>query len=109
MISLIEENRGKLIALCQQFRVQRLDLFGSAAKGTFKPETSDLDFLVSFSNPGEKGYARRYYYFAESLENLFQRPVDLLTQESVQNSTIEESVNAARLMIYEQRSSYTPA
>ena len=109
MISLIEENRPQLIALCEHCRVHRLDLFGSAAKGNFKPETSDLDFVVSFCDPGERGYARRYYYFAESLEGLFKRPVDLLTQDSIRNSTIEESVNAARLNVYEQRSSQTPA
>jgi len=108
-ISLIEEHRAELNMLCEQYRVQRLDLFGSAAKGTFKPESSDLDFVVSFDDPGERGYARRYYYFAESLEHLFQRPVDLLTQDSIQNSTLEESVNAARLNVYEQRSAQTTA
>ena len=63
-------------------------MFGSAARGrgTFRPESSDLDFIVRFVSPGERGYARRYFYFAEALEHLFNRPVDLLTEPRIGDS-----------------------
>ncbi len=48
MIQLLEEKRDELIALCLKYQVRRLDLFGSAAKGRFAPETSDLDFVAEF-------------------------------------------------------------
>jgi uncharacterized protein len=35
-------------ALCRRFHVRRLDVFGSAARGDFDPEHSDVDFIVEF-------------------------------------------------------------
>lgn len=35
MIALIEQHRAELEEMCRRFRVERLDLFGSAAKGNF--------------------------------------------------------------------------
>jgi predicted nucleotidyltransferase len=47
VIALIEEHRGALRQLCQRYRVQRLEVFGSAAtENAFDPHTSDLDFRV---------------------------------------------------------------
>ncbi len=50
MIALIEDNREAIAELCRQFGVRRLAVFGSAAKGTFDPATSDVDFLVDLGN-----------------------------------------------------------
>jgi type I restriction enzyme S subunit len=44
----IELHREELKALCWRFHVRRLDLFGSAARGDFDPERSDMDFLAEF-------------------------------------------------------------
>lgn len=44
---------GKLEAitnLCREYGVTRLDLFGSAARGTFDPAASDLDFVLTFED-----------------------------------------------------------
>jgi predicted nucleotidyltransferase len=46
MVTIIEDNMARLIELCQQYKVARLDVFGSAASGKFDPASSDLDFLV---------------------------------------------------------------
>jgi predicted nucleotidyltransferase len=43
----IEERMNDLRALCKEFGVARLELFGSAATGAFDPLLSDLDFLVT--------------------------------------------------------------
>ena len=102
MIPLIEQHRPELISLCQRYRVRQLDLFGSAAKGKFQPTSSDLDFIVQFDAPGEPGYASRYYDFATSLESLFQRPVDLLTERMIRNAYFREEIEKTRQNIYEQ-------
>jgi predicted nucleotidyltransferase len=104
MIPLIEQHREALNELCRRFRVERLDLFGSAAKGNFNAQTSDLDFIVSFQNPGERGYATRYLEFDESLEALFGRRVDLLIDQPISNPYFRESVEASRTSVYESRS-----
>ena len=103
MIPLIEQHQKDLIELCKQYRVQRLDLFGSAAKGTFKVESSDLDFVVTFEGINEKGYARRYYFFAEALEHLFHRRVDLLTEPMIGDAYFRQEVEQTRQPVYEQR------
>lgn len=59
MIALIEDNREAIGELCERYGVRRLTLFGSTAKGTFNPATSDLDFVVSFLDYGP-GIFRRF-------------------------------------------------
>ena len=45
----IADKREELAELCRRYDVARLEVFGSAARGTnFDPETSDADFLVEF-------------------------------------------------------------
>ena len=89
--------------LCQRFHVERLYLFGSAAKGNFQPERSDLDFLVVLEDqpPGE--YAESYLELANALEQLFGRPVDLVTEPSIRNPYFRESVFSARQLLYDRR------
>ena len=103
MIDLVNEKRLELANLCERFRVERLDLFGSAAGGGFRPESSDLDFLVRFADRQPTGaYADRYLDFAEALERLFQRPVDLVTEQSIRNPYFRRVVEASRQPIYER-------
>lgn len=109
MISLIEEKRAELNALCKTYDVQQLDLFGSAVNGTFHLASSDLDFIVSFREPENRGYAKRYYYFAESLETLFRRKVDLLTEPMIGDPDFRDTIERTRQNIYEQRSEQTTA
>ena len=54
--------------LCRAFRVLRLDVFGSAAQGTFRAESSDLDFVARFDGTRDGDYAERFFHFAEELE-----------------------------------------
>ena len=46
--SQISNARADLQELCQRFRVERLELFGSATRDDFDPDRSDFDFLVEF-------------------------------------------------------------
>ena len=48
MIPVIAERADALWHLCRKHGIRRLDLFGSAAAGTFDTDDSDLDFLVEF-------------------------------------------------------------
>ena len=108
MIPLIEQHRSELDRLCRESRVRRLDLFGSAASGNFDSATSDLDFIATFADTGS-GYANRYLAFAESLEAMFGRRVDLLTERMIKNPIFRRSVERTRECIYEQRSEQAAA
>lgn len=59
MIPEIHQHEAELKKLCLRFRVLSLEVFGSAAKGHFRPGDSDLDFLVEFAPPIGPGYADR--------------------------------------------------
>jgi len=99
--ALVEQNRPALATLCRRFRVRRLDIFGSAAKGTFSPERSDIDFLVTLEarSPGE--YSDNYFELALALEAMFQRPVDLVTERSIRNPFFRQAVEESRQLVYE--------
>jgi len=108
MISLVEQSKPALAELCRRFRVRRLYLFGSATASRFNPNTSDLDFLVELSDRRPTGsYADRYLGFAEALERLFGRRVDLVTEQSIRNPYLQREVEATRQLVYEQRGEET--
>ncbi|MCX5644870.1 MAG: nucleotidyltransferase domain-containing protein [Phycisphaerae bacterium] len=103
MVALVEQKKTALAELCQQYRVQRLYVFGSAVMDRFDIRRSDIDFLVRFSDRQPTGeYADRYLGFAEALEQLFDRPVDLVTEESIRNPFFRREVEATRQLLYEQ-------
>jgi predicted nucleotidyltransferase len=60
--------------LASEYGVRRIGLFGSYAKGT-PSETSDVDVVVEFGRP----IGLRFVEFAEYLESLLGRKVDVLT------------------------------
>ena len=97
---IITERRAELIALCRRFRVRRLDLFGSVAKGTFQPGSSDIDLLVQFCDPAEAGYATRYFGFIRAVEALLGHKVDLITDRPFENPYFQEEIDETRQTIY---------
>lgn len=101
MIPAIAEHAGELERLCRRHGVQRLDLFGSAATGAFRPGESDLDFLVEFQpTPSHGAYANAYFGLLEDLADLFGRPVDLVIESAIDNPYFRESVEESRRPVY---------
>jgi len=83
----IEQRRDEIAALCRRHGVRRLEVFGSAARGTdFDPETSDADFLVSFERPSGADWFKQDLDLAEALTGLLGRPVDLVSRQAVETS-----------------------
>ena len=98
MHPLIREKRGAIEAVCRQFGVRRLEVFGSAARGSdFDAERSDVDFLVEFA-PGSEAETSLSAYLAlrEQLSDILQRPVDLVTSESVENPFVRAEIERSR-------------
>ena len=100
MDPLIEGKREELNRLCERFNVQRLELFGSAADGSFNPETSDLDFLVEFLPLQAGEHFDAYFGLLETLQELFQRRVDLVESSAMRNPYFIRRVNESRTSIY---------
>jgi predicted nucleotidyltransferase len=99
-LTLTTRQRSALAALCRRHHVRQLDLFGSAARGTFDPARSDLDFVVSFDALPPADFADAFFGLQEALVALFGRPVDLLTAESIRNPYLRESIERTRQVLY---------
>ena len=103
MNSVIGQHRQAISALCRQFGVRRLYLFGSATTERFDARRSDLDFLVAMSDRQPTGgYADRVLGFADALEQLLGRRVDLITEESIGNPYFRREIDATRQLVYER-------
>jgi predicted nucleotidyltransferase len=85
MLALVEQHREQIEQLCRKYHVVRLELFGSAARGDFNPETSDLDFFVEYEDLGWEGSSKRYFGLLHGLEDLLQRRIDLVDRSAVTN------------------------
>lgn len=97
---LLADNLDKIKALCLEHNVRTLFAFGSVCTDKFN-DNSDIDFLISFKPMDYGDYADTYFELAEKLENLFRRPVDLITDKSLSNPYFIESVNKTKTLLYE--------
>ncbi|MDR1671556.1 MAG: nucleotidyltransferase domain-containing protein [Alistipes sp.] len=100
MNALVEQKLPEIRALCEKYHVERLYLFGSATGDDFT-DKSDLDFLYSH----KKGIPvlKRGEFFFElhyALEALFDRDIDLLSEQSLSNPYFIASVEKSKQLLY---------
>ena len=100
MQKIVTDNIKKIKAICMLHNVKSLFVFGSVCTDKFN-ESSDIDLLISL-NPMDYGdYADTYLLLAEKFEEIFKRPVDLITDKSLSNPFFIDSVNRTKKKIYE--------
>jgi len=99
MNSILVTHLPQIKTLCEQHRVKKLFAFGSVVTGNFT-ETSDIDLLISFQSMEYGDYADNFFELADKLEEVFNRPVDLLTEKSLKNPYFIESVNKSKKLLY---------
>ncbi|WP_396165357.1 nucleotidyltransferase family protein [Flavobacterium sp.] len=100
MNSIIENNKFSIEKLCKENKVDKLYVFGSVLNEKFN-EKSDLDFLVSFNKNIELlDYADNYFNFLFSLEDLFSRNIDLVTEKSLKNPYFIKELENTKQLIY---------
>ncbi len=90
----------ELAELCRKYGVKRLELFGSAARGDFTAQHSDVDFIVNFAEAHPLGAFEQYFGFKEALEQLFERSVDLVEEKAIRNPYFRQAIAQDRMMIY---------
>ena len=102
MSPVVEERLAEIEQLCREHHVERLELFGSAASGAFRPGESDLDFLVTFeASPDGRGLVT-YLGLVSGLEELFGVHVDLVEEETIRNPYFRQAVDTGpRVRLYE--------
>mgnify|MGYP006307562267 FL=1 len=65
-MSVVDKNIEKIRALCNKHKVSKLFVFGSVLTNKFKT-SSDIDFIVDFSDVDIYNYADNYFYLKKSL------------------------------------------
>jgi predicted nucleotidyltransferase len=101
MVPDILERKAEIAALCQEHAVQRLYVFSSATYGATLSDVGDLDFLVQFKPMPPVQHAHNYFRFAEKLETLFQKPVDLVEVETLRDPYFKAAVDESKVPVYE--------
>jgi len=101
MTSVVGEQAAELEQLCLRYSVLRLDLFGSAVTSQYRPEKSDLDFVVEFQPLPDGTYADTYFGLLEALERLFGKPVDLVVDSAIKNPYFRQSIEETKRLVYE--------
>ena len=99
MQRLLIDNIDKVKALCMTHNVKSLFAFGSVCTERFN-DKSDVDLLISFNSMDFGDYADAYFDLADKFEDLFHRPVDLVTDKSLSNPYFIDSVNQTKTLIY---------
>jgi len=104
MIALKQYGDELKITLQGNAAVKKFYLFGSALTARFDENDSDIDVLVETEDipPEEKGE----YLIAlwGDLERLFNRKVDLLTENSLRNPYLAREIEQTRKLIYDGQS-----
>ena len=91
--NLLRENYPRLVA---EYGVKKIGLFGSYAKGV-PGVASDVDLVVEFDRP----IGLKFVDFAEDLETLLGRRVDILTTAGLQGIRIDRvAEDIAQSVVY---------
>lgn len=96
----IARHRAAIAAICERYRIHRLEVVGSAARGDdFDPLTSDADFLVEYE-PDAQVDLQTYFGAKAELEQLLGRSVDLIERGAVRNPYVLAGLNRHKEAIY---------
>ena len=96
MIPVVEERLPEIAQLCREHHVARLELFGSAADGRFRPGESDLDFLVAYRpDASAGGWGGPAVSLSAALSDLFGMPVDVIEESNIRNPYLLQGVDVS--------------
>jgi len=101
MIESFQNKIPSMVALMKKHKVKRAYAFGSVVKGDFNKD-SDIDILIAFEdNLDPVVYGQHYFDLADQLEELLERPVDLVTEASLKNPYFIKNLNETKVPLYE--------
>lgn len=83
-------------ALCQQYQVRELAVFGSVLRKDFRAD-SDIDILVEFKPEAQIGFLA-FSRMQRELANLLHRPVDLVPKAGLKPKIQQEILSTMRVL-----------
>ncbi len=102
MISLITDNEAAIAALCREYGVWKLEVFGSVVTDAFDPERSDVDFIVFYPSGYDFGpWLGRFQELEEALADVLGRRVNLVMNSALKNRWFAREAARTRTVIYD--------
>ena len=95
----VEPYRDALMQLCSQNKVRELYAFGSVLTERFGDD-SDIDLVVDIDDTNPLEYADCYFNLKFALQDLFDRPVDLLESKAIRNDYLREEIDRSKQLLY---------
>ena len=100
MVGILESKREQIAAACARHGVLRLDAFGSAVRGDFRPSDSDVDLLVEFGPMDVYARVDAYFDLLDDFRNILGTEVDLVMVDAVKNRYIAADIERTRQALY---------
>ena len=86
-------------SILDKYKVTYIALFGSYVRNEQRQD-SDIDFLVTFGNVDLYNYFDNYLDFKEKLEQIYERKVDLVEEQTIKNPFLMHSINQNKQLIW---------
>ena len=99
MMIFLGSYKEQLADLCSQYNVKTLHAFGSVLSDKFG-EQSDVDLIVDFDKQSVNDHFLNYFDFKYSLEDVFQRKVDLMEEQPIRNSYLRKNIENSKVLLY---------
>jgi len=95
----LESYKNIISDLCKQYHVKSLYAFGSVLTDRFNNK-SDVDMIVAFNQMPIENYADNYFDLKFTLQDILNRPVDLLEEQAIKNPYFIQNINRTKQLIY---------
>ena len=94
----------RLTDLCSDnLAINKLYFFGSVLSSNFNEDTSDIDVLVEVTDLSPEERGEHLIHLWDNLEMLFNRKIDLLTENSLRNPYFKREVEQTKKLIYDRQ------
>ena len=91
--------KDQINELCASHKVKSLYAFGSVLTSDFDTN-SDIDLIVDFKDVDVNDYVDNYFDLKFSLQDIFNRPIDLLEEQAIKNPYFKQVVNQTKELVY---------
>ena len=102
LVTLLKEKYTDFVDLCRSHQVDKIYAFGSSITAHFDPSKSDIDLVVKIDveDPLDRGEVLLSLW--DKLEVLFDKKVDLLTDDSIRNPYLKSNIDRTKKLIYDR-------
>ena len=98
----VEQHLPAIHALCRDYGVTRLEVFGSVCTPAFDPGRSDIDFLVTYPPNYDFGpWLGRLQDLEADMARLLGRDVDLVMVSALDNTWFRREADKTRQVIFD--------